>query len=171
MRDSENEDFRQMYATMELFSHRWTLEILTRLDQAPARFGDLLRDVTHHPATLVKALRRLVDHGLIVAPDGRITHFYRLSVRGQRALPGILGALEALRRWSDDPPAEPPKSPSGPPPIDAGSAQPPAPSREPRRDGAPPAERAASTVQRRRRTPAAARAELSAAAARFTRLV
>lgn len=91
-----------IYNTLRLFSHRWTLEILTSLSDEPKRFNDLQRDIGNISSkTHSETLQRLADHGLVRHPnDGDGVH-YVLTPLGERALPALRAFVEEVKLWHD----------------------------------------------------------------------
>ncbi|GAB3147007.1 hypothetical protein GCM10027290_29630 [Micromonospora sonneratiae] len=96
--------FQTYYDAINLCGRRWTLEIMTALQQQqPMRFTDLLRAIQPTPSSksLVEALRRLHDQGLICRPGGPDGALYQLTPAGMHLLPLLMAFLADLQRWSE----------------------------------------------------------------------
>lgn len=95
-------ELETIYDTLRTFDHRWTLEILASLSEAPRRFNALQRDVGNvNSKTQRDALRRLVERGLVQRPeDGDGVH-YMLTPLGERALPALVAFVKELSAWQD----------------------------------------------------------------------
>lgn len=96
-------DYRAYYAAVDLCRHRWTLEILTVLRDRPARFTDLIQNIspTPHAKSLDAALKRLQRRGLISHPADGDGALYELTDAGRALLPLLLAFLEDLHRWEE----------------------------------------------------------------------
>lgn len=88
----------ELRALLDVLSRSWTLELLRRVDQGPARFGELAEATENRIAKRVLSdrLKALVGVGLIerreeTGPPRRI----RYVAGGQ--LRGVLACLERLR--------------------------------------------------------------------------
>ncbi|QOC89723.1 winged helix-turn-helix transcriptional regulator [Micromonospora craniellae] len=81
---------KPVQAVLQLFNHRWTLEILAALTSGPQRFNSLQRVTGNINAkTHRDALQRLVKGQLVRPPsDGDGVH-YALTTLGERALPAL----------------------------------------------------------------------------------
>ena len=94
-------NFKNFYAAVKLCGHRWTLEILTSLQQQPMRFTDLLQTIRPTPSSksLNEALRRLQERDL-VGRDGGEAGLYQLTPAGQQLLPLLMAFMQELERWA-----------------------------------------------------------------------
>jgi DNA-binding HxlR family transcriptional regulator len=95
-------DFAIYYDTLNIFKHRWTLEILTSLNERPSRYTDLMQTInpTPHPKSLNDALRRLQDRALVSHATDGDGSLYELTDAGQEILPTLLAFLAEAHRWS-----------------------------------------------------------------------
>ena len=96
--------FEAVYDAVRLCGHRWSLEILTVLDRhRQMRFTDLQQTIRPTPSSksLIEALRRLQDHGLVDRSTLADASPYQLSAAGQHLLPLLLTFMDQLRKWTD----------------------------------------------------------------------
>ena len=83
-------DLHATYDVLDLFGHRWTLEILASLTGSPKRYTDLQRSIDLvHAKSFNEALHRLVDNGLVSHPSSGDGSRYALTAMGRRAIPSI----------------------------------------------------------------------------------
>ena len=91
---------------MRILGGKWTGSILWHLKDGPVRFNDLSRMIGGASKKMIaERLRQLEAHGLVareVIDGGPITVEYRITPFGETAL----ACLDALRRWSEDLPAD-----------------------------------------------------------------
>lgn len=97
------QEFGTFYAAVKLCGHRWTLEILTSLQQQPMRFTDLLQTIRPTPSakSLNEALRRLADRELVGRSNGEEGGLYQLAPAGRQLLPLLLDFMQEIQRWSE----------------------------------------------------------------------
>ncbi|MFI6163094.1 winged helix-turn-helix transcriptional regulator [Micromonospora haikouensis] len=97
------QEFETFYAAVKLCGHRWTLEILTSLQQQPMRFTDLLQTIRPTPSakSLNEALRRLQDRDLIGRSSSDEGLLYQLTPAGRQLIPLLLGFMQEIQRWSE----------------------------------------------------------------------
>ena len=110
----DRDHFDDFYTTIDVFRHRWTLEILSVLNNGPSRYTDLMHALnpTPHAKSLTGALHRMQDHGLIQV----VSQHYELTNAGITLLPLLLDLDNNLRQWTEVhgcPPADHP-APHGP---------------------------------------------------------
>ncbi|WP_028188833.1 winged helix-turn-helix transcriptional regulator [Salinispora pacifica] len=96
------QEFDTFYAAVKLCGHRWTLEILTSLQQQPMRFTDLIQTIRPTPSakSLNEALHRLQDRKLVGRTGGDEGGLYRLSPGGRQLLPLLLDFMQEIQRWA-----------------------------------------------------------------------
>ncbi|WP_230394902.1 winged helix-turn-helix transcriptional regulator [Plantactinospora alkalitolerans] len=96
-------EFNTFYTAVKLCGHRWTLEILTSLQQHPMRFTDLFQTIRPTPSakSLNEALHRLQDRELVGRTNGGEGGLYQLTPAGRQLLPLLLDFLQELRRWAE----------------------------------------------------------------------
>jgi DNA-binding HxlR family transcriptional regulator len=95
----DSDQFGDFYTTIDVFRHRWTLEILTALHKAPSRYTDLMQALTPtpHAKSLTGALHRMLEHGLI---HQAASSHYELTPAGVTLLPLLLDLRTSLRQWT-----------------------------------------------------------------------
>ncbi|MDG4755744.1 helix-turn-helix domain-containing protein [Micromonospora sp. WMMD718] len=96
--------FQRVYDAVRLCGHRWSLEILTALQQGqPMRFTDLLHTISPAPSSksLNEALRRLQEHGLVGHVEGTEGSRYALTEAGEELLPVLMSFMADLGQWLD----------------------------------------------------------------------
>lgn len=96
--------FQRVYDAVRLCGHRWSLEILTALQQGqPMRFTDLLHTISPAPSSksLNEALRRLQEHGLVGHVASTEGGRYALTEAGEELLPVLMSFMSDLGQWLD----------------------------------------------------------------------
>jgi DNA-binding HxlR family transcriptional regulator len=96
------DDFQTFYDAVKLCGHRWTLEIMSALQQQPMRFTDLLQTIQPRPSSksLNEALRRLQNQGLVCRLRGADRGLYQLTPAGHHLLPLVMAFVADLRQWT-----------------------------------------------------------------------
>ncbi|SCG77870.1 transcriptional regulator, HxlR family [Micromonospora inositola] len=92
-----------VYDAVRLCGYRWSLEILTVLDrQRQMRFTDLQQTIRPTPSSksLIDALRRLQDQGLVDRSTRADASPYQLTAAGQHLLPLLLTFMDQLQQWT-----------------------------------------------------------------------
>lgn len=97
------QEFDTFYAAVKLCGHRWTLEILTSLQQQPMRFTDLIQTIRPTPSakSLNEALHRLQDRELVGRTGGDEGGLYRLSPGGRQLLSLLMDFMQEIQRWAE----------------------------------------------------------------------